>query len=231
MARTAKKTSANSLFSAGCLRGASAAEKPLQPLLDLPAWAIGSPSFSYTANITHQEHFPSEFLFTQPTKGKKLACALPPCILLNTQTKIISPKSTAHCDPSAPVWEQTLFSNTRNSASVGLPRRCKHLPQTSAPHIASPEAGGRCWRRNGNSGAQLEACPDTHTTQGSVQRYRCAAQGRDVQNSGGKHAKHQLFSCWAKRTWKVGGIEACGVLQLLLYQDKPSCQLPNFSSL
>lgn len=41
-----------------------------------------------------------------------------------------------------------------------------------------------------------------------AQCYLCAAQGRDVQSSGEKHAniKYQLFSCWAKRAWKVRGI-------------------------
>lgn len=138
-----------------------------------PCWTplpelLKCPSFSYITNLTHEEPFSVELLLNQPTKGKQPARSLPPCILLNTQTKINSPKSTAHPAvpwPKCTVWEQILSSNTREPL-LEFPGGANTFPRLLPLITLSPEPRWRCWRRNRRAGAELEACPWTHSPQG-----------------------------------------------------------------
>lgn len=123
--------------------------------------------------------------------------------------KIISPKSTAHLTVPWPMCTCVRANTLLTRLPVRLPRRCKHLPQTSPNHhMGSPGPRIRCWRRNGKAGAQLEACPRTHSAQALCTGLSMCCPRQRRAGFWGKtcNIKYRLFSCWAKSTWKVGGI-------------------------
>lgn len=199
---------------ARCLWGTSSAtEKPLQPCWTYLPELLKGPSFSYTINTTHEEHFfSSELLFNQPAKGKKPDCTLPPCFL-NTQTKIISAKSTAHL---AVPWPKCACVTAKFFSNTTLPLLDFLGGANTFPRLlplATLVAQGHNEGAGGGMGEQEHSWKPAHTLthhRACIQGFLYAAQGRNVQNSGEKHAniKHQLFSCLAKSTWKVGGIRS-----------------------
>lgn len=158
-----------------------------------PCWTplpelLKCPSFSYITNLTHEEPFSVELLLSQPTKGKQPARSLPPCILLNTQTKINSPKSTAHPAvpwPKCTVWEQILSSNTREPL-LEFPGVQTPSPDFShSSHLAQSHDEGA----GGGIGEQEQSWRPAHGLthrRACVQRYLSAAPRQRCAKSWGK---------------------------------------------